>query len=121
MIRQVQCTRRVPKCPLFHLTRGFPHCSYLLLSAQSTPYTLSLSMSFSHAQPPLFILSHALVSSGCNELSTPAQQGVTEVFIKRTAIREVPRTGKSHSSEAPLWNRREGNKLGFGYGAALDD
>lgn len=84
-------------------------------------HTLSFSHSHTHAHYSLFILSYAHVSSCCNELSILAQEAVTEVFIKHTAIHKVPRTGKSHSSKASPWNRREGNKLGFGYPAALDD
>lgn len=70
------------------------------------PHTLSLSLTL-----PLFFLyvfhphthNHLdslfpMVSSGCNELSCLAQEAVTEVFIKRTAIHKVPRTGKSHPS-----------------------
>ncbi len=47
-----------------------------------------MSLSHTRMHTPLFILSYALVSSGCNELSTLAQEAVTEVFIKHTAIRE---------------------------------
>lgn len=86
-MRQVQCTRQVPKCPLFHLTKGFPHQSYLLLSELCVPYIPA---------PPNSLL--PLHSSGCNERSYYAQEAVTEVFIKTAAIWKVARTGKSHTS-----------------------
>ena len=76
-------------------------------------HTLSLSLSLSVfflyvSHPHIHNLLNSLfpiVSSGCNELSCLAQEAVTEVFIKPTAIHKVPRTGKSHSS---MKQRREG-------------
>lgn len=73
IIRQVQCARQVPKCPIFSLTRGFPTYSYLLLSLQST---------LSHSVCDSFTCTLSSIHSGCNELSTLPEEAVTEVFIK---------------------------------------
>lgn len=128
VIRQVQCTRPVPKCPLFHLTRGFPHSSYLLLSPSSFCPSLLLSHthtntntytdSYTHTHTNLFIHPYALVSSGCNESPQPRRLWLRS---SNAAIRTVPRTGKSHSSMLTLWNRREWKKLEFDYAEAPDD
>lgn len=108
-----------PQVPLISPYKGLS--PLLIFTTFSTVYTLNSLSFLLKWTSPLITISYALVSSGCNELSTLAQEAVTQVFIKRTAIRKVPRTGKSHSSTAPLWNRREGNKLEFCYATALGD
>lgn len=110
-----------PQVPLISpYKRLSPSLIFTTFFTVYTQYSLCRSLTLTHMHI-LFILSYAHVSSCCNELSILAQEAVTEVFIKHTAIHKVPRTGKSHSSKASPWNRREGNKLGFGYPAALDD
>lgn len=70
-----------------------PLLIFTTFSKVYTRHTLSLSFSLGLA------LSSTLssVHTGSNELSTLPMEAVTEVFIKHTAIRKVPRTGKSHS------------------------
>lgn len=109
-IRQVQCTRRVPKCLLFYLRRAFPIARFY--SLLYTPHNiLPLPLLRAHTRTAC---TRSYFSIGCNELPSLREEAVTEVFIKYTAIWKVPRTGRSH-------NKRDGDKLELGYGAALDD
>lgn len=102
-----------PQVPLISPYKGLSQS--LIFSTFSTVHTLyslplSLTLTHTHSYVPLFILSAILRSSGCNELSTLAQEALTEVFIKNADILKVARTGKSHSFAVPLWSRREGEK-----------
>lgn len=113
MIRQVQCTRPVPKCPLFYLTRGFPHCSYLLLSLQSTlslSFPLCLSLSHTHAHALLFTLV---------VMSSP-------LYPRRLRLRSSSNTQLFARCQGQVrvtlvWNKRDGDKLELGHAAALGD
>lgn len=67
--------------------KAFPitHIYYFLCSPHPAHSVSVLSLT---ATLPYSFLPYALVSSRCNELTTPAQKAVTEVFIKHTAIRK---------------------------------
>lgn len=100
-----------PPVPLISPYKGLSQSLiFSTFSTVHTLYSLSLSHTNTHNYVPLFILSAILRSSGCNELSTLAQEALTEVFIKNADILKVARTGKSHSSAVPLWSRREREK-----------
>ena len=121
--------RASPDVPLISPYKGLsPSLIFTTFSILYLPFFPPRSLSHTHMHTLLsFIPPYALVSSGCNELSTLAYRAVTEVFIKHRAICQMPRTGKSHSSEAARWNRGEGKlklvmlQLEFGYTAALND
>lgn len=100
-----------PQVPLISPYKGLSQSLiFSTFSTVHTLYSLSFSLTLTHAITSLFILSAILHSSGCNELSALAQEALTEVFIKNADILKVARTGKSHSFAVPLWSRREGEK-----------
>lgn len=84
-----------PQVPLILPYKGLS--PLLIFTTFSTVYTLSLSLSLYVSLSLSHTCTRSSFHSGCNELSTLPEEAATEVFIKHTAIRKVPRTGKSHS------------------------
>lgn len=113
-IRQVQCTRRVPKCLLFYLRRAFPIARfYSLPYALHNILPLPLSRTHTHAQH-----AHALIF--------PLAVMSSPLYVRRLWLRSSSNTQQSGRCQGQVGvtlvrNKRDEDKLELGYGAALDD